>query len=581
MARNVIEDPNLETPNTKGTELQNQVQQNTKYVVQPNAYNYAQTSKPTQSTQSTQPTQPTKPTTITAGEPNNAVTTNVQQQNTIQPTVETKQVAVKTPSDLNDSTVQGYLNDYRYGVSINDYQAQINALNALDQYRIDKGYEPIYTDTVYELTNRRTEKIKNAISEFDRRIAEAYNSGNYEEAQAIGQELLDYKKMTNYNDTPQTYNPRDVADYMANLEYRSNYDGIINGIVSELLTARFTYNPAEDEALIKAQQYAANTAMEKMNARGLLNSSMTAQIVTATIAQLQPTYEKMAREEFYENIERLQSMANFIVDLDDRQYKRWLEEVDRNLAYYSALKDEVSYMWDRVNQMGYVDNEASLILGVAPGSLSPSARQAIQEQDAKTQNEYNKLMSDIALAQAKAELDVETYRQKQAIETSNYATKKYIDNQYKNSNSNNGTSTDIQVSDNTRFTGQLDGEYLKSQLNVMASKKSQDEAKWDMIYYARANAKNREAWLKAIGGGDYYEGWTEAEANEILNEMAEYSDAIKTIDEKINSLYETVYQYTPSKEVPGEVIEKLIGEYINEYEVSDDVLGAILANYGI
>ena len=396
-ANETLANGNVQQPNTKGTELQYEVQQNNeanKAAMQPYE---AQT--PPRVIQKNYKEDTPEPQTV-----QNA-------QGYTQPS----SVSAETPSDFYDSTVESYLKDYRFGIQDNDFQAQINALTAIDNYREQNGYAPIYSDTIYQLTNERTNKIKRYIDDYNNRIIEAYNSGNVELANQINQELNEYKKMVGYNDTTSVatvsneltsdmnldnprgrYDPGEVADYIQKLEYRSDYDQIINGIMNELLTARFTYNPSEDEALIRAQQYAANTAYESMNQRGILNSTMTAQIVTATIANLIPTYEKMAREEFYDNVERLYSMANFVIDLDDRAYKRWQENTERNLAYYQALKDEADYQWDRVNQLGYVDNWASVVLGVAPGTLSPSARQAIQEQKDKIEQENIKLATDIA-----------------------------------------------------------------------------------------------------------------------------------------------------------------------------------------
>ena len=117
---------------------------------------------------------------------------------------------------------------------------------------------------------------------------------------------------------------------------------------------------------MKAQQYATNVVYESMNAKGILDSTMTAQMVTKTVNELIPVYQKMAKEEFYENIERLQTMANFIIKLDDRDYSRWSDEVSRQLQAYEAKRKVISDEWDRVNQMGYVDNTASVLLGVAP-----------------------------------------------------------------------------------------------------------------------------------------------------------------------------------------------------------------------
>ena len=97
------------------------------------------------------------------------------------------------------------------------------------------------------------------------------------------------------------------------------------------------------------------------------------------------------------------------------------------------------------------------VLGVAPGTMSPSMREAIQEAEQEAQSQYNKLLSDIKLAEVKAQLDQGTY-----------AYKKNIDAQYKSSttktSSGNSTLYDDDVTDSdkkkiikTKYTnGELD-----------------------------------------------------------------------------------------------------------------------------
>lgn len=424
---NIKEPAEMQTPNTVNTEVQETVQAN-KVIVQPEPENYATSGIPKETT--TKPVQTQEPV-QNVTQPNAII-----QAQTVQPVQNQSNIAVRIPSDLYDQTVQGYLDEFKKGQEINDYQAQINALNAIDQYRTTQGYKPIYTSNVYELTNQRVQKIKNQIRDYETDIATAINSGNEGLAQQIGQQMEAYKKAVNYGETV-----NNSAQYLQNIEYKSTYDSVISGIVNELLTTRFTYDPSDDEALLKAQEYATNSVYESMNAKGILDSTMTAQIVAKTANELIPIYEKMAKEDFYNNLERLQSMANFVMNLEETQYSRWLDQVQVKLDYYEAQKDEIAYQWDRVNQLGYVDNEASIILGVAPGTMSPSMREAIDEAERQATEQYNKLYSDIALAEAKAE-----------IEAKLYATKKSIDSQYKTGNTSqpSGISSSNDV---TKYSG--------------------------------------------------------------------------------------------------------------------------------
>lgn len=325
-------------------------------------------------------------------------------------------MSIMVPSDLNDATVQNYLNDYKYMSQTNNYQGQINALVGIDKYRVSQGLEPIYTQNIYELANQRNQKINSQIKDYENRVSEYANNNDFNSAQQVGKQLEAYKKSVGYED-----NIDNSATFLKNVEYKSTYDEVINNIVSELLTSRFTYDPSDDQALAKAQQYATNTVYESMNAKGILDSTMTAAIVTETVNNLIPTYENMAKEDFYKNIERLQSMASLVINLEDKQYERWADNVQMNLQYYEALKDEVSYQYDRVNKLGYVDNQASVILGIPVGTMSPAKREAIEEAQQKTQEKYNELMSDIELYKAKKRIDAQysTTTKSQSV-SSNY-----------------------------------------------------------------------------------------------------------------------------------------------------------------
>ena len=507
-----VSQPELETPNGQSLEVQMTKKANTiqpssteNYVVQPKKENYA-TSGIKQNTMSGNQVQ------------------NNQNANTI---VGQNSTVVQRPSDLYDTTVQGYLNSYDAGVRDNDYQAQINALTAIDNYRTSKGYKPIYTQSVYELNNKRNEKIKNVINNYDYQIAEAMNSGNSQLAQQLGQELTNYKNSVNYVET--STNP-----YLSKMteKYKSAYDDVINGIVNELLTLRFTYDPSDDKALAKAQEHASNVAMEKMNAKGILDSSMTAQVVTSVVSELEETYRKMAKEEFYQNVERLKSMANFVADLDDRQYTRWKNNVQMNLEYYEALKDEISFQWDRVNKLGYVDNTASIILGVAPGTMSPEKRQAMEEAQAEAKKRYDELQSDIKLAEVKARLSS------------------------KSSSSSNNSTGGMTTGD---YSGTFNADNLIKLIDDMDGKYSE----YDIIKSLRKNAKTEADYTRALA----YMGYTLSEADKILNqELSEEEQMIQQLkrtysgrgDGEIYAIYAYMKNYNMTASEAGETLDALL-----------------------
>lgn len=484
----IVEQPEVQTPNTGYTEVNMT----------------AQTNKASVATQATPATKKTEPAKKVEELPLAQPVTNVQPQAVqMQEPVENQantNVVLPVSDDFNDAVVQQYMTDYQTGIQNNNYQAQINALSAIDAYRTSKGLTPKYGQTIYELNNQRNQKIEATIQGYETQISDAVSRGDASTAVQIGQQMQAYKKSVNYQD-----NVKNATTYLQDIEYKNTYDDVINGILKELLTTRFTYDPSDDEALLKAQQYATNTAMEKMNSRGILDSTMTAQIVAATVSNLQVEYEKMARDEFYNNIERMKSMANFVIGLEETQYNRWLQNVQLNLEYYSAQRDEMAYQWDRVEKLGYVDNEASIILGVAPGMLSPSMRQAIQEAELAAKQRYDELYSDIALAGAK-----------QAIEDG-IVYYNPITNQFEQGTSagiSTGTSGN-QITSLTKFNGELTGTEIMRQMDAMHEKGATD---YELISFAANNAKSFNAFIQALSGDEdsQYDAFTLAEANEIL-----------------------------------------------------------------
>ena len=388
-------------------EKTSEVQVPDRYIVQPEPNNYA-TSQNQQNAEINNST--------------NLVENNSKTETTTPVIPQTTGVAVQVPSDFNDATVQGYLDEYQKGVDANDYKAQINALNAIDKYRKANGYDSIYSQNIYELTNQRNAKIQNQIKSYEDQMVNAYNYGDMELVNQLGNQLSEYKRMVGYSE------PASASEYLEGLEYKSSYDEVIKNIVNELLTSRFTYDPSDDEALIKAQEYATNSVYESMNAKGILDSTMTAQIVAKTVNQLIPVYENMAKDDFYKNIEKLQTTANLIMNLDDTQYKRWTDNVSQKLEYFEAKKEEYAYQLNRVKELGYVDNEASIVLGVAPGTITSKLKEEIQANQKAIDNKYNELYSDIALAQAKSDIKVAEHEKI-----------KQIDQKYSNSSgSDNG-----------------------------------------------------------------------------------------------------------------------------------------------
>ena len=207
--------------------------------------------------------------------------------------------------------------------------------------------------------------------------------------------------------------------------YQSAYSNTINSLLSEMITqleTGFQYDPTTDTALQVATEYAANTTMQSLAGSGVLNSSATAERVARVVSELIPQYEQLAYTRWTDYIGQLSDTAQLVMNYDAQQFEYWKDAKDREFQNkqfeYQKQQDALENAWKRVDELGYVDNNASAILGVPVGTLSGEARLAKEQQEfelakmreqAQIEYENNK-----ALYQLKNELDKD--QQKYAYE---------------------------------------------------------------------------------------------------------------------------------------------------------------------
>ena len=226
-------------------------------------------------------------------------------------------------------------------------------------------------------------------------------------------------------------------------QYQSAYSDTINSLISQIASQvqnGFQYDPANDTALQMATEYAANTTMENMISSGILNSSMTAERVARVVSELIPQYEQLAYTRWSDGLSRLADTAQLVMQYDSQQFEYWKDAKDREFQNkqfeYQKAQDELENAWKRVDELGYVDNEASAVLGVPVGTLSGEARLAKEERDnelARMREQYElERANDEALYRLRAELDKE------------YADYEYqLANKYGTSSSNSSEYTNL------------------------------------------------------------------------------------------------------------------------------------------
>ena len=135
------------------------------------------------------------------------------------------------------------------------------------------------------------------------------------------------------------------------------------------------------------------------------------------VGELIPTYEKMARDEFDANFTRMANMINLLGQMDDREFAHWQDARDQKWKEeerdYQRKLGELEIAWKRVDELGYVDNDAALVLGVAAGTLSKDAREAKeayerQIEEWNRQHEIEK-QTEKELLQLKQQLEKDMY----------------------------------------------------------------------------------------------------------------------------------------------------------------------------
>ncbi len=164
-------------------------------------------------------------------------------------------------------------------------------------------------------------------------------------------------------------------------QYQSAYADTVNGVISEMLTLMkicFSYDPTQDYSLKAATEYAANSTMQSLAGSGVLNSSATAERVAKIVSDLIPTYEEKAHSRWTEYLGQLADTAQVVMNYDNQQFNYWKDAKDREFENkkfeYEKQQNALTNAWKRVDELGYVDNEASTILGVAVGTSKTSKR---------------------------------------------------------------------------------------------------------------------------------------------------------------------------------------------------------------
>ena len=228
-------------------------------------------------------------------------------------------------------------------------------------------------------------------------------------------------KKTSYNTTIVTPTALNINSIQG--QYQSAYADTINGVISTMLTqvdqlrrGEFGYDPTQDMALKMASEYAANSTLQSLAGSGVLNSSATAERVARIVSELIPQYEERAYNRQIQYLSQLADTAQLVMNFDNQQFNYWKDAKDREFKEkefeFEKKQKELENAWKRVDELGYVDNNASTILGVKVGTLSGAARQAKEQREFELakmrEQEQIEHANNVALAKLKSDLDMQT-----------------------------------------------------------------------------------------------------------------------------------------------------------------------------
>ena len=237
-------------------------------------------------------------------------------------------------------------------------------------------------------------------------------------------------------------------------QYQSAYADTINSLISSMITNLengFQYDPNEDTALQVATEYAANSTMQSLAGSGVLNSSATAERVARVVSELIPQYEQLAYTRWTDYLGQLSNTAQLVMNYDSQQFEYWKDAKDREFKNkqfeYQQQQDALDNAWKRVDELGYVDNNASAILGVPVGTLSGEARLAKEQQEFELAKMREQLQieqaNNVALYKLRAELDKEQAKYTSELEKEQTKYAYELEKQYGGTKSSSKSTTNL------------------------------------------------------------------------------------------------------------------------------------------
>lgn len=365
-------------------------------------------------------------------------------------------------------------------------------------------------------------------------------------------------------------------------QYQSAYADTINGIIGEMLSQMnkgFEYDPTQDNSLKVATEYAANSTLQSLAGSGVLNSSATAERVARIVGELIPQYEEKAHSRWTEYLGQLADTAQIVMSYDSQQFQYWKDAKDREFENkqfeWKKKEQELEDAWKRVDELGYVDNGASTILGVSVGTLSKDAREAKEQREfelskmrEQAQIEYE---NEKAIYQLRNELDIQKeksltdyeYSLKQKYGSSSSSSNsdyneydKIIQNRYAEYNSFTHQYVVPNEEQYNQLANYLDSLYASGAITENEFLKlSAKYSKYNNTTTTESstdsglNDSNMETWIKALDGNNKALDTLGVTINGQKKSFVNNTDARNVVKEALTRIEDGRYTFTTNQEL--------------------------------
>ena len=384
-------------------------------------------------------------------------------------------------------------------------------------------------------------------------------------------------------------------------QYQSTYADTINSVISSMFSQLENlrngnfYDPTKDTSLRVASEYAANSTLQSLAGSGVLNSTATAERVARIVSELIPQYEQKAYDRQVAYLSQLADMGQIVMNYDSQQFQYWKDAKDREFQAkefeYKKQQNELENAWKRVDELGYVDNKASTILGVKVGTLSGQARLAKESQEfelkkmrEQAQIEYEntkalyKIKSEIDISQnealAKSEYELtQKYGKSTTSNTSNYST---YDEIIKNRYAEYDDFTKQYVVPDEETYNEL-GDYLDrlyasnaitgEELDLLSAKYSKYSGQLNLaksesttVNNSGLNSSNLDIWIKALDGNNKALNTLGVTINGQTKSFVNNKDAKNAVNEALYEIQEGTYRFTSNQQLMNDLKNGVFGK---------------------